>query len=249
MTVTSLSAPVDRRPPRTGSRRRDVVDPEQLPVDPLGRPRPARAAPPIASVTIPNGPHSHQWSTAATSISRGSSVAQLGRVEPAAEQVGLARLAGQQVHQFEPGRVAVLQVGQLLGEHHRVGAPVAVQDAHRGRRRVPQHGRRDRQHRGDPGPGRDQHVPAAGVEVGGERAGRRRRPRPRRPARSSCTSQRGEQPAGHLAHADPRRRARPARRSSTMRRSSSGRRRPPHGQRLPGPEGVAGRPARPARRR
>ena len=51
----------------------------------------------------------------------------------------LARLAGEQVDQLQPGAVAVLQVGQLVGEHHRVRAPVAVEDGHR-RLAVAQHG-------------------------------------------------------------------------------------------------------------
>ena len=83
-----------------------------------------------ASTTIPYGPHSHQWSTSATVEQRRQEQAQLGGVEAAAEQLRLAWLAGQHVDQLDPSGRPVLEVGELVGEHHRVGAPVAVQHRH-----------------------------------------------------------------------------------------------------------------------
>jgi hypothetical protein len=56
--------------------------------------------------------------------------AQLGGVEPAVEQLDLLRLAAEQVDQADPRRVGVLEVGDLVGEHHRVVAPVAVEQRH-----------------------------------------------------------------------------------------------------------------------
>ena len=75
------------------------------------------------------------------STSAGRSTAELGGVETAAEQLRLARLARQHVDQLDPRRLAVLEVGELVGEHHRVRAPVAVEHRHP-RAGVGEHGRR-----------------------------------------------------------------------------------------------------------
>jgi hypothetical protein len=132
--------------------------------------------------------------------------AQLGRVEPAVEQLDLLRLAAEHVDQADPLRVGVLEVGDLVGEHHRVVAPVAVEQGDGGLVLRGEHGGGDGQYRGDPAARRDQHVVAGHVQVGGERAGRR----------LDLDDVAGpylvHQPAGdgaarHLAHPDARRAA------------------------------------------
>ena len=96
-------------------------------------------------------------------------------VDPAGQQLGVLRLAGEHVHDVQPGRVAVLEVGQLLGEHHRSRVPVAVHQGERAVRLGGQRGGDQRQHRRDAGAGRDRGVVAHRVrrERGGEVAERR----------------------------------------------------------------------------
>ena len=122
----------------------------------------------MASVTMPNGPHSHQWSTAGTSTVAGSSAVSRCGVQPAAVQLDLLRLAGQHVDDLHPRRVGVLEVGDLVGEHDRVAAPVAVQQRDGGLVVRREHRGGDRHHRGDAGAGGDEHVPAGDGQVGGE---------------------------------------------------------------------------------
>src|SRR5215831_10587002 len=131
---------------------------------------------------------------------RGQQPSQSRRIQPAAEQLDLLRLAGQYVCQLQPLRITVLQVGDLVGEHHRVGAPVPVQQR-RVRPRVGQRRRRDRQHRRDARTRGDQHVPPRRAQIRGERPRRRLDldplPRPHlvhQPA--------GHRAAWHLADAD-----------------------------------------------
>ena len=159
-TVTLLVSPVDHRlgpvrAPAAARRRRTA------------RSAPSRAAPRArsstsrASAISPNGPHSHTWSTAPERDQGGEQSAQPVGVEPAREQLDVTRLARQHVHELEAGAVAVLQVGQLLGEHHRCwssGCRRAASAASPGWR---QHRRGDRQHRRDARPGGDAQVPAA----------------------------------------------------------------------------------------
>ena len=124
--VTSLVAASSRRIDVLGGRRGRVLDVEQLAVDAVGRhvelaedllgidDHPVRSAqPPVVDVGDRH--------------SAGSSTAQLGRVETTAEQLRLPRLARQHVDQLDPRRIAILEVGELVGEHHRVRAPVAVE--------------------------------------------------------------------------------------------------------------------------
>jgi hypothetical protein len=51
-------------------------------------------------------------------------------VETSGEQLDVAWLAGQDVDELEPLREAVLEVGELVDEHHGVRAAVAVQQGH-----------------------------------------------------------------------------------------------------------------------
>ena len=89
------AGPVDRRGASRGApAAAAVLDVEQLPVDRARAARPAGRARWRASVTIPNGPHSHQWSTSATGSSSGQQRREPRGVEAAAEQLRLARLPG-----------------------------------------------------------------------------------------------------------------------------------------------------------
>ena len=63
---------------------------------------------------------------------RGQQGADLLRVEPPGEQVRLPRLSGKDVDEFEPGRIAVFELGELVREHDRVTPAVAVDQGHRG---------------------------------------------------------------------------------------------------------------------
>ena len=107
--------------------RRRLVDVEQLEVHALGGHAELGRAPSRASVIIANGPHSQTWSIAASGTSAVEQPAQPVGVEPAGEQLDVARLAGEHVHELEPRAVRVLQVAELLGEHHRAGGAVAVE--------------------------------------------------------------------------------------------------------------------------
>ena len=145
---------------------------------------------------------------------RGQQRGQPRGVEPPAVQLDLLRLAGQHVDDLHPGRVGVLEVRDLVGEHDRVAAPVAVQQRHGGLVVRRQDRRGDRHHRGDAGPRGDQHVAAGDAQVGGEGAARRLH------LKRVAGPERVHQPAGDraardLADADPRCRSRPARRSSS----------------------------------
>ena len=99
---------------------------------------------------------------------RGQQLAKAFALEPAREQLHVTGLAGEDVDEVEAGAVPVLQVGQLLGEHHRRRGPVAVQQR-QPRVRVAQHRRGDRHHRRDPGAGGDAQV-ASTVGLGAEAA-------------------------------------------------------------------------------
>jgi hypothetical protein len=89
-------------------------------------------------------------------------------VEAAGEEVDVTGLAGQHVDELEAGAVAVFEVGQVFGEHHGVGAAVAVQERHLALRVGGQDGADDRDHRGDAGAGGDEAVVRRPVEGGGE---------------------------------------------------------------------------------
>ena len=152
---------------------------------------------------MPNGPHSHQWSTPATSTVTGSRVRSLPVVQAAVEQLDLLGFPAEHVHQAQPVRVTVLEVGQLVGEHHRVVAPVAVQQRYLGLAVRGQHRGGDRQHRGDPAARRDQHVLARRGQVRHERA--RRRLHLEHVAGPDLVHQPpGHRAAGHLADPDAR---------------------------------------------
>ena len=122
------------------------------------------------------------------------------------------------MHELQPGTVAVLQVGQLVGEHHRVGAPVAVEDGDRGSPSASAVAASDSTGV-IPDPATTNTCSAGGGQVGGEAALRRQHLD--LVARAHLVHQPGgEEPTGHLADADPQRAHPPARRSSRSRRSS-----------------------------
>ncbi len=228
------------------------------------RPRstPSPVSTSMASVTMPNGPHSHQWSTARDVDGDRQQRAQPVGVEAAVEQLDLLRLARQHVHQPHPGRVGVLQVGDLVGEHHRVAAPVAVEQ-------------RDRRV-GASAASTDAAIESIGVmpepaaistwwprcrQVRGERCRSAACTSTTSPGRTLVHQPARDRAAGDLAHADARRRGRPARRSSTTAarrrggRSATGRARTRTSSRKLGGHvegdrgrvvGQRGRPARPA---
>src|SRR3954449_8590717 len=182
--------------------RRDVVDVEQLLVHAVGRyaelreqgtgltDHPVRAAqPPVVDAL---GVHQV-----------GDEGAEAVAVEPAAGDLGVAGLAGQYVHELESGAVTVLEVGQLVGEHHRVRPPVAVEDGDGGPP-VTEHRGGQRQRGGDAGAGHDEDVVARYGQVGREGA-RRRQYLDGVPGPDLVDQVRREEPARHPAHAHPRR--------------------------------------------
>ncbi len=66
------------------------------------------------------------------SISAGSTrcskhLATFGAVEPAVEQLDVLHLLGEEMVDFEPAHVAVLEPRQLLQEHDRLAVPIAVE--------------------------------------------------------------------------------------------------------------------------
>ena len=108
--------------------RRRLVDVEQLEVHPvlgdaeLGEHLAGRRS------IMANGPHSQTSSTSCTGTSRSSSRrsrSASSRPEKSSTSRGSRR---QHVDELEPRPVAVLEVGQLLGEHHRAGGAVAVEE-------------------------------------------------------------------------------------------------------------------------
>ena len=96
-------------------------------------------------------------------------------VEPAGEQVDVLLLAREHVHQPEPVGEPVLEVVQVVEEHHRAVGPVGVDQHHLGARLALQDRGHDRDHRRDPRPGGDGDVGLGRrrVEGGGEPARRR----------------------------------------------------------------------------
>ena len=78
------------------------------------------------------------------------------------------------MQELEAGRVAVLEVLELLEEHHRARRPVAVEERDPALRFGGQDRRHDRQHRRDAGAGGDHRVVLGvrRVELGGEPTGR-----------------------------------------------------------------------------
>ncbi len=50
------------------------------------------------------------------------------RIHPTGQQLGVLWFPGQHVHEVQPGRIPILEVGQFLGEHHRSGVAVAEDD-------------------------------------------------------------------------------------------------------------------------
>ena len=130
--------------------------------------------------------------------------AQLAGVEPAVEQLHFLRFAAEHVDQADPLRVGVLEVGDLVGEHHRIVAPVAVEQGDGGLVLRGEHGSGDGQDGGDPAARGDQDVVRGGVQIGGERA--RRRLHVDHVAGPDLVHQpAGHRAACHLPHADARR--------------------------------------------
>ena len=163
-------------------------------------------------MTIPYGP---QRNHSSASTSTRPVVDQPGEprgVDPAAQQIRVLRLAGQHVHELQPGRKPILEVGQLLGEHHRARVPVAVHQRERARRLGRQRGRDQREDRRDAGPGRDGDV-ATGA-LGRERrreVAERRHHLDRVPGAELGRRELGERAAADRLHAD----AQPAGRASS----------------------------------
>jgi hypothetical protein len=92
-------------------------------------------------------------------------------VEPAVEQLDLLGLAAEQVDQAGPRRVGILQIGDLVGEHHRVVAPVAIEQRHGGAVVRGEHGSGDGQDGRDPAARGDHDMVAGLVQIGSEGAG------------------------------------------------------------------------------
>jgi hypothetical protein len=134
---------------------------------------------------------------------RGQQPAQAVCVQPAGEQLDVARLPRQHVHELELRPVAVLEVRQVLREHHRATGAVAVEQRHLAG--AGQHAARDGEHRRDAGAGRDAQVPAALEQrrVGAEPAARALHLHDVTGAHVADQPA-AEQPVGDLAHADPR---------------------------------------------
>ena len=96
--------------------------------------------------------------------------AQAVGVETAVEQVRGGGLAREHVHELQAGPVAVLEVGEVLAEHHGVRAAVAVEQGDVGVGVRGEHRRGDREHRRDPGAGGDEDVVVTGApSTGGEK--------------------------------------------------------------------------------
>ncbi len=127
---------------------------------------------------------------------------QLVRIQPPGEQLRLTRLPGQHMHKFQPSRVPILQISQIVREHHRVSTPIPIQHSHRSIRRSQQRGR-NRQHRRNPGPGSDQHMMPASSEIRRERPSRRGDLN-RIPGTNLIDQPRREHPVRHQPHPDPR---------------------------------------------
>ena len=116
-------------------------------------------------------------------------------VEPPGQQLALLHLAAQQVHQLEPGRVAVLQVGELVEEHHVALGAVAVDQTDLVDVRVGQRQRHHGQHRRDAGAGSHERRSAQAASGSPNRpigviTSRCRRPRASSPDFSERTSPR-----------------------------------------------------------
>ena len=123
--VTSLVSASTSRLDVLGRRRGGVLDVEQLTVQPLDW------NPELAEHLL--GVDDHSVRTAHPPVvdvgdrdQPGQEQPELRGVEATAEQLRLAWLARQHVNELDPRRLAVLEVGELVGEHHRVRAPVAV---------------------------------------------------------------------------------------------------------------------------
>ena len=156
------------------------------------------------STTICCGPHRNHSSTSSAGQQRVEDPGQPVAVEAAGEQLDVLLLAGQHVDQPEPVREAVLQVVQVVEEHHRAVGPVRVDQHHLGARLALEDRGHDRDHRRDARAGRDRDVRLGGrrVERGGEPAGRRHH------VELVTDVQRvddalAEGTAGQLLHADP----------------------------------------------
>ena len=127
---------------------RRLVDVEQLPVHPRRRDPAFEQHRDRGLGVMPSGPQSHHSSTSATSTSASSRMrASRSASRRPDEDLGLHGLPGQHVHQVQPRAVGVLEVGELLGEHHGVGAAVAVEQGDPGVGVGGEHARGDGQHR------------------------------------------------------------------------------------------------------
>ena len=118
------SAPAGRRvgPRRAGSGAASTWNSSVWTAAPA---RPARSAPPWRPAPCRTGRRGTTRRPASPGR-RCRAAGPAGRRRSGRTAAPTARLPGQHVHQVQPGRVAVLQVGQLLGEHHRAGRAVAV---------------------------------------------------------------------------------------------------------------------------
>ena len=199
--MTWLPGPAATPSTWVASAQRLVLDVEQLPVDavlaarPGCRAAPSRRGPARTARTATSG-------RGGPSTVTGSSAASCRG--PAARRTDRPRAARARARgPADPRRVGVLEVGDLVGEHHRLGAPVAVEQGDP-RARIGEHRGRDREHGRDAGcrPRSARAGPAvarSGVNAPTGAAPRRRRPP------DLVDQPAGEQPAGHLAHADARR--------------------------------------------
>ena len=132
--------------------------------------------------------------------------AQLAWVEPTVEQLHFLRLTAEHVDQADPRRVRVLEVGDLVGEHHRVVAPVAVQQRDGRVGMCGEYGAGDGQDGRDPAARGDQDMVPSYVEVGGE-GSRRRLDVDHVPGPDLVHEPAGHRTPRHLADADARRAA------------------------------------------
>ena len=144
---------------RAVERRRRLVDVEELEVHLLpGHPEPLEGVPGVRD--HPERPAQPDVVDRRERHQGGQQPAQAIALEPTGEQLDVAGFAREDVDEVEATAVPVLQVRQLLGEHHRRRRAVAVEQGQPGVG-VRQHGRGDRHHRRDPRTRGDAQVPTA----------------------------------------------------------------------------------------
>ena len=147
---------VDTRFGVLDGRRRGVLDVEQLAMNAVGRH--VELVEDLLGVDDhPVGPAQPPVIDVADRDVRRQQRAQLGGVEAAAQQLGFTRLAREHVDDLDSRRMTILEVGELVDEHHRVGTPIPV-DHGDPAARIAEHRRGDRQRRGDSRAGDEHHV-------------------------------------------------------------------------------------------